>query len=217
MHLIASYLPVTCDKRLAPKGVYAPHLSHYQAAWLIPSGGLVGRWRSCLTGLRGHDPTGMNKMLTGERFALTQAVGAARAKGLNDGHFRTRQARAAGLGMARAAGARRSACGPRHRTSGRPGRGQVGAQGLADPLRYAARRQVRAMRPDPERDRRGPRQCRPDGHRAQDRRPEEPADAGGGAARRAAAVRAWGSRSTMPISAAPASCAACPTAASPRW
>ena len=66
-------------------------------------------------------------------------------------------------------------------------------------------------------DRGRPRQCRPDRDRAQDRRPEEPADAGGGAARRAAAVRASGSRSTRPTSAAPASCAACPMAASPRW
>ena len=97
------------------------------------------------------------------------------------------------------------------------GRGQVGAWRLADPLRHAARRAGRAMRADPERDRRGPRQCRPHRDRAEDRRPEEPADAGARAARRAAAVRASASRSTMPMSAAPASCAACRTAASPRW
>ena len=49
--------------------------------------------------------------------------------------------------------------------------------------------QSRAMRADPERDGRGPAQCRPDRHRPEDRRPEEPADAGDRAARRAAAVR----------------------------
>src|SRR6185437_12759804 len=44
------------------------------------------------------------------------------------------------------------------------------------------------MRPDPERDGGRPRQCRPDRDRAQNRRRQEPADAGGGSARRAAAI-----------------------------
>jgi len=44
------------------------------------------------------------------------------------------------------------------------------------------------MRAYPERDGGRPRQCRPDGDRAQDRRRQEPADAGRGAARCAAAL-----------------------------
>ena len=70
------------------------------------------------------------------------------------------------------------------------GHGEIGSRRLAGPLRHPAGRAGRAMRPDPERDRRGPPECRPDRHRAEDRRPEEPADARARAARRAAAVRA---------------------------
>ena len=64
----------------------------------------------------------------------------------------------------------------------RPRRGALGPWRLADPLRHPAGRPGRAMRPDPERGSRGPLQRRPHRDRAEDRRPEEQADAGGGAA-----------------------------------
>ena len=131
------------------------------------------------------------------------------------GHFTAPQlqAAAAGCGDLRSAALSPAA----DQRAPRAGRRPLGAQRLAGPLRHPAGRPGRAMRADPERDRRRPRQCRPHRDRAQDRRPEEPADAGGRARWACCCPPGSGSRSTRPTSAAPASSAACPTAASPRW
>ena len=83
----APYRAVRMRQTACPQGLRTPYLRHVQAAWMAPPRTLPAAV-ACLTGPTGHDPTGTNKMLAGQRFARTRASGTARAKGLNDGHFR---------------------------------------------------------------------------------------------------------------------------------
>jgi hypothetical protein len=101
---------------------------------------------------------------------------------------------------------RRSGAGCRRRLGRarrRAGRREVETWRLGNALRNAGWRVARAMRAGPVDRRRGQAQRQPRGHRAEDR------------GRQGRLVLA--SRSTMPTSAAPASCAACRRAASPKW
>ena len=217
MHLMPDRRP--CDKRLAPSRVGTPHLGHGQAAWM----GRRSRRRPlalCLTGWPGM--TQRKRIKCAARAAIRRARRAARSASACQGIERWAFSGMAGVRLGAGHGSRRWRC----RLACSACRAeQAFAQGAVKSVHkdWQIRcdtppgAKSRAMRADPERDRGRPRQCRPDRDRAQDRRRQEPADAGGGPARRAAAVRPGAQDRSVPTSAAPASCAACPMAASPRW